>query len=153
MADLVHKDADLENFRWWQRGVIYQVYPRSFLDTNGDGIGDLEGITRRLDYLRLARRRRDLDFAHLSFADGRFRLRYRDYCDIDPSSVTLTDFDAPARRGARGRDQGHSRPRTQSHLRSASLVRRQPRSRVKPPNAIGTSGEMRDPTAVRPTTG
>ena len=36
---------------WWQTGVIYQIYPRSFQDTNADGIGDLNGIERRLDYL------------------------------------------------------------------------------------------------------
>ncbi|SEE53169.1 alpha-glucosidase [Bradyrhizobium erythrophlei] len=36
---------------WWQAGVIYQIYPRSFQDTNDDGIGDLTGIGRRLDYL------------------------------------------------------------------------------------------------------
>ncbi|MEA3080731.1 MAG: alpha-glucosidase, partial [Sphingomonadales bacterium] len=36
---------------WWKRGIICQVYPRSFQDTNADGIGDLEGIRRRLDYL------------------------------------------------------------------------------------------------------
>ena len=36
---------------WWQMAVIYQIYPRSFQDTNGDGIGDLKGIERRLDYI------------------------------------------------------------------------------------------------------
>jgi alpha-glucosidase len=40
-----------EQMRWWQRGVIYQIYPRSFQDSNGDGIGDLQGIRARLDYL------------------------------------------------------------------------------------------------------
>ena len=36
---------------WWRDGVLYQVYPRSFADTNGDGIGDLRGVIERLDYL------------------------------------------------------------------------------------------------------
>ena len=37
---------------WWQTGIIYQIYPRSFQDTNADGVGDLNGIRRRLDYLQ-----------------------------------------------------------------------------------------------------
>ncbi len=40
-----------ENAPWWQRAVVYQVYPRSFMDSNGDGIGDLKGIEQRLSYL------------------------------------------------------------------------------------------------------
>ena len=40
------------NRTWWKEAVIYQIYPRSFMDSNGDGIGDLKGITSRLDYLK-----------------------------------------------------------------------------------------------------
>ena len=40
------------NRAWWKEAVIYQIYPRSFMDSNGDGIGDLKGITSRLDYLK-----------------------------------------------------------------------------------------------------
>ena len=59
---------------WWQTGVIYQIYPRSFQDSNDDGIGDLKGIAQRLDYLIGLGDRRDLDLANLPVANGRFRL-------------------------------------------------------------------------------
>ena len=41
----------MQDLDWWKRAVIYEVYPRSFQDSNGDGIGDLRGIIDRLDYL------------------------------------------------------------------------------------------------------
>ena len=45
-----NRNSTIENRPWWQTGVIYQIYPRSFFDANGDGIGDLDGIRRKLDY-------------------------------------------------------------------------------------------------------
>jgi alpha-glucosidase len=80
--------------RWWQAGTIYQIYPRSFQDTNGDGIGDLAGIERRLDHLVAL----GVDAIWISppfpspMAD--FGYDVADYCDIDPRFGTLTDFDS-----------------------------------------------------------
>jgi alpha-glucosidase len=79
---------------WWQRGVIYQIYPRSFQDTNGDGVGDLDGITRRLDYLRWL----GIDGIWISpiFPSPMKDFGYdiSDYTGIDPMFGTLADFDA-----------------------------------------------------------
>jgi alpha-glucosidase len=80
--------------KWWQDGVIYQIYPRSFYDSNGDGIGDLEGIRQKLDYLQ------DLgvDAIWLSpiypTPDADFGYDVADYMDIDPKFGTLDDFKA-----------------------------------------------------------
>jgi hypothetical protein len=78
---------------WWQSGVIYQIYPRSFQDTDGDGIGDLNGIASRLGhFVELG-----IDAVWLSpiftspMAD--FGYDVADYCGIDPIFGTLDDFD------------------------------------------------------------
>ena len=78
---------------WWSNAVVYQIYPRSFQDTNGDGLGDLKGITSRLDYLA------DLgvDVLWLSPVykspqdDNGYDIS--DYQDIDPLFGTLDDMD------------------------------------------------------------
>jgi glycosidase len=78
---------------WWQSGVIYQIYPRSFQDSNGDGIGDLNGIASRLEHLVEL----GIDAVWLSpiftspMAD--FGYDVADYCGIDPIFGTLEDFD------------------------------------------------------------
>lgn len=83
---------------WWQRGVIYQVYPRSFMDSNGDGAGDLAGITSRLDYLADTL---GIDAVWLSpfypspMAD--FGYDVMDYTDVDPIFGNLADFDVLVR--------------------------------------------------------
>jgi len=79
---------------WWQTGVIYQIYPRSFQDTNGDGIGNLRGITQRLPYLVEL----GVNAIWLSpifpspMAD--FGYDISDYTGIDPLFGSLEDFDA-----------------------------------------------------------
>jgi alpha-glucosidase len=83
---------------WWQRGVVYQIYPRSFMDSNGDGIGDINGIIQRLDYLNDGTENSlGIDAIWLSpfqrspMAD--FGYDVSDYCDVDPIFGTLADFD------------------------------------------------------------
>src|SRR5512140_3179045 len=83
----------MSDFLWWRDGVIYQIYPRSFADGNGDGIGDLPGITSRLDYLTDL----GIDAIWLSpiypSPDRDFGYDVSDYIDIDPRFGTLADFD------------------------------------------------------------
>ncbi|MGC4409371.1 alpha-glucosidase [Rhizobium rosettiformans] len=79
---------------WWRGAVIYQVYPRSFQDTDGDGIGDIKGIIARLPYIASL----GVDAIWLSpfFTSPQADMGYdvSDYCDVDPMFGTLVDFDA-----------------------------------------------------------
>src|ERR1700734_798761 len=79
---------------WWRRGVIYQVYPRSFQDSNGDGVGDLKGIAQRLD--RLVELGVDGVWISPIFPSPMRDFGYdvSDYCAIDPLFGSLADFDA-----------------------------------------------------------
>ncbi|MBO6577078.1 MAG: DUF3459 domain-containing protein [Rhodothermales bacterium] len=79
------------SFKWWQTGVVYQIYPRSYQDSTGDGIGDLPGIIERLDYVQ------DLGvdaiwispFFTSPMAD--FGYDVADYCDVDPIFGSIAD--------------------------------------------------------------
>ena len=78
---------------WWRQAVIYQIYPRSFKDSNGDGVGDLNGITSKVDYLASLH----IDAVWLSpfypsaLADGGYDVD--DYRNVDPKLGTLDEFD------------------------------------------------------------
>jgi alpha-glucosidase len=79
--------------KWWQTGVIYQIYPRSFQDSNTDGIGDINGIQQRLQHLV------DLGVDAIWISPifpspmRDFGYDVSDYCDIDPLFGSLSDFD------------------------------------------------------------
>ena len=85
----LNKDRD-----WWKGAVIYQIYPRSFQDTTGDGTGDLPGITQRLDYVASL----GVDAVWISpfFRSPMKDFGYdvSDYRDVDPTFGTMADFDA-----------------------------------------------------------
>ncbi|MDO6733170.1 alpha-amylase family glycosyl hydrolase [Octadecabacter sp. 1_MG-2023] len=89
MAGHLDKDAD-----WWRGAVIYQIYPRSYQDSNGDGIGDLAGIVQRLPYIASL----GVDAIWISpfFTSPMKDFGYdvSDYCDVDPMFGKLSDFDA-----------------------------------------------------------
>ncbi len=82
------------DINWWQSAVIYQVYPRSFQDSNGDGVGDIPGILQRLDYIAAL----NIDAIWISpfFKSPMKDFGYdiSDYRDVDPIFGTLADFDA-----------------------------------------------------------
>src|SRR5215471_19730834 len=85
--------GDPEGHRWWQHAVFYEIYPRSFADTNSDGVGDLKGITSRLDYLRWL----GVDAIWLTpmFPSPQVDFGYdvSDFENVNPEYGTLSDMD------------------------------------------------------------
>lgn len=79
---------------WWRGAVIYQVYPRSFADSDGDGVGDLNGITEKLDHI--ASLGVDAVWVSPFFTSPMRDFGYdiADFCDVDPIFGTIADFDA-----------------------------------------------------------
>ena len=90
---------DAEGHEWWQHAVFYEIYPRSYADSNNDGIGDLKGISSKLDYLKQL----GVDAVWLTpcFPSPQVDFGYdvSDYQDIDPMYGTLADFDRMASEG------------------------------------------------------
>jgi alpha-glucosidase len=89
-----HPDLSAKNPDWWRQSVVYQIYPRSFADADGDGLGDIRGITERLTHVAAL----GADAVWLSpfypseLADGGYDVI--DHRDVDPRLGTLDDFDA-----------------------------------------------------------
>jgi alpha-glucosidase len=134
---------------WWESAVIYQVYPRSFQDTDNDGVGDLNGITKRLSYFV------DLgvDAIWISpifrspMAD--FGYDISDYVDIDPIFGNMGDFERlVAEAHARGIRVSSTLFRTIPPTSTPGLSKAAARGQIT--NAIGTSGAIRRRAAVPP---
>ena len=81
-------------FAWWQSGTVYQVYPRSFQDSDGDGVGDLRGIVQRLDHLAWLGVNAVWVSPVYPSPMTDFGYDVSNYCDIDPLFGTLADMDA-----------------------------------------------------------
>ncbi len=95
--------VDREGHQWWQHAVFYEIYPHSFADSNNDGVGVLNGIASKLDYLKVL----GVDAIWISpcFPSPQVDFGYdvSDYENIDPMYGTLADFDrAQGRAGRQG---------------------------------------------------
>ena len=139
---------------WWRSAAIYQIYPRSFADGNGDGVGDLAGIRAHLGYLARPRRRRGLVQPVVRLADGRRRLRR--------GRLPARSTRSSARWRGRGADPGGARRsasgssstscRTTAPTRTSGSRRRSRPAPARPPATCSGSGPGGASTASCPRT-
>src|SRR5882672_11217324 len=112
---------------WWERAVVYQVYPRSYADSNADGIGDLQGVISKLDYLEWL----GVDAVWLSptFPSPNRDWGYdvSDYLGVHPDFGTPADLEQLIVEARRRR---HARPRPEPHVERASVVPRPVEARL-----------------------
>ena len=141
--------ADLD---WWKSAVIYEIYPRSFADTNGDGIGDLNGITAHLDYLK------DLGVDAIWITpfypspQVDFGYDISDYEAVDPQYGTMADFERlVTEAGKRGIKVINDM--VMNHTSDQHPWFKESKSSRKTRRPIGTSGRTATPKATPRTTG
>ena len=144
------KSVDAAGHQWWQHAVFYEIYPRSFADSNNNGIGDLNGIDLHLDYLKAARRRRRLDHSVLPFSASGFRLRRFRLRSHRSHVRHARRFRPPRRRRQKTQHQRDSRFRRQSHFRPAQVVHRfQILKNFRPPRLVHLARRQRPRSAAQ----
>ena len=124
---------------WWRGASIYQIYPRSFMDANGDGTGDMQGITQKLDHVAAL----GVDAIWISpfFKSPMDDFGYdvSDYCDVDPCFGTLADFDALVAKRTSSVSKSSLIRSTRTHRASMHGLKRAARVAITP-RRIGTPG-------------
>ena len=144
--------GDNDPDRWWHGGVFYQIYPRSYADSNGDGVGDLPGVISKLDHLaRLGIT--GVWLSPITCSPNRdWGYDVSDYCDVDPAYGTLDDLDTLGARqdGAASASSWTWCPTTPATSTRGSSTRR---AGATWPTATTTCGPTPSPTGAHPTTG